>query len=130
MYLVSWSFKKVPKVAEFYLIITFERFFAENGRTCVRFHVSTNLLDYSDRYCEKLKKTVAAIVGCKHEEIEIVEFKRTMSFEVVLSIKDMDLQNLLTMPQIDHEQFYRLKVDYFITDGRTVFIKNAETGKS
>lgn len=86
-------------------------------------------MDYSDRYCEKLKKTVAAIVGCKHEEIEIVEFERTMSFEVVLSIKDMDLQNLLTMPQIDHEQLYRLKVDYFIADGRKVFIKSAETGK-
>lgn len=53
-----------------------------------------------------------------------------MSFEVVLSIKDIDLQNLLTMPQIDHEQLYRLKVDYFIADGRKVFIKNAETGKS
>lgn len=87
-------------------------------------------MDYSDRYCEKLKKPVAAIVGCKLEEIEIVEFKRTMSFEVVLSIKDMDLQNLLTMPQIDHEQLYRLKVDHFIADGRKVFIKNAETGKS
>lgn len=48
-------------------------------------------MDYLDRYCEKLKKIVVVIVGCKFEEIEIVEFKRIMSFEVVFFIKDMDL---------------------------------------
>lgn len=88
-----------------------------------------NILDYSDGYCEELKQKVAAIVGCMQEEIEIVEFNKTRSFEVVLSLKEMDLQRLFVMTQRDHEQLYRLKVDYFIADGRKVFVKNEETGK-
>lgn len=66
-------------------------FFVENGWMCVWFYVLINFMDYLDRYCEKLKKIVVVIVGCKFEEIEIVEFKRIMSFEVVFFIKDMDL---------------------------------------
>lgn len=89
----------------------------------MQFHVRGNLSDYTTKHIEKIKETVAVMLGCKSEEILMVGYCPSTSFLVVLSIKDVFLSKLLKMGQSEKKTISKLNIDYLIIDLFIVYVE-------
>lgn len=112
--------KKIQKFNSFFFHST------ENGYKNVQCHVRGNLSNYTTKDIEKIKKTVAAILGCLPEEVLTVGYCPSTSFLVVLSMKDVFLSKLLKMGQSEKNEIRKLNIDYLIID---LFIYYVEPSK-
>lgn len=96
--------------------------FTENGYKSIQFHVLGNLSEYSSQRIEKIKETVAAIVGCTSEEILVGGISHSNSFFLILAIKDIYYRKLLDMGQQDIDKLRQLSIDYLIVDLNVIFL--------
>lgn len=96
----------------------------ENGFKNVQFHVKGILSCYTKAEIEKIRDTVAAIVGCNSSEIHVTGYYPSASFLVVLSIENQRARKLLTVKQQEKDKLCKLKIDYFIVDFITVHLQN------
>lgn len=72
--------------------------------------------DYEPGQIEKIKATVAAIVGCSSDEIFVGEIHPSGSFLLALSINNDYVGKLLEIVQEDKAKLIKLNIDYFIVD--------------
>lgn len=79
---------------------------------------------YTKAEIEKIRDTVAAIVGCNSTEIHLNGYYPSASFLVVLSIENKRARKLLTVEQQAKDKLCRLNIDYFIVDSITVYLQN------
>lgn len=79
---------------------------------------------YTKAEIEKIRDTVAAIVGCNSTEIHVTGYYPSASFLVVLSIEDKLARKLLTVEQQEKDKLCKLNIDYFIVDFITVHLQN------
>lgn len=89
----------------------------------VQFHVQGNLSEYSSTQIKKIKETVAVIVGCSSDDVLVSGICPSTSFLVVLSLKDIYLDKLMNMKQLDKDDLQKLNIDYVVVDLTTVFLK-------
>lgn len=82
-----------------------------------------NLSDYSKKQIEKIKETVASIVGCTPEEIHENGYLKSSSFLVVLSMKESFARKLLNMKQDEKNNLRKLNIDYINMDNDTVYLE-------
>lgn len=88
--------------------------FADKDKKTIQFHLGGNLSDYCRRDIENIKETIAAIVGCKKEDIHENGFRHSSSFLMVLSMKEVYIRKLLVMKQKDKDTLYNLNITFFI----------------
>lgn len=79
--------------------------------------------DYEPKKIEKIKATVAAIVGCSSDKIFVGGICPSSSFLLVLSIKNAYVGKLLEIGQEDKAKLIMLNIDYFIVDMTIVHLK-------
>lgn len=72
--------------------------------------------DYEPGQIEKIKATVAAIVGCSSDEIFVGGIHPSGSFLLALSITNDYVGKLLEIVQEDKAKLIKLNIDYFIVD--------------
>lgn len=96
--------------------------FTENGFKNIQVHVLRNLSEYNSERIEKIKDTVAAIVGCTSKEIVVGGFSHSNSFFLALAIKDTYYRKLLDMGQQDKEKLRQLNIDFLIVDLNVIFL--------
>lgn len=84
----------------------------------------------NDLFFSRLKLAIFALIGCKPNEVAIIDIKQESSFVVDISIEGSYLNQLLNMKGKDHKRLQRLNVDYFIAAKNIRFIERKETGKS
>lgn len=72
--------------------------------------------DYEPGQIEKLKATVAAIVGCSSDEIFVGGIHPSSSFLLALSINNDYVGKLLEIGQEDKAKLIKLNIDYLIVD--------------
>lgn len=84
----------------------------------------------NDLFFSRLKLAISALIGCKPNEVAIIDIKQESSFVVDISIEGSYLNQLLNMKGKDHKRLQRLNVDYFIAAKNIRFIERKETGKS
>lgn len=89
---------------------------AENGYKHVQFHVAGDFEAYSEEDIRKIRETVAAILGCKRDDVVKEGIRPANSFILVLAIKETLISKFLAMNQHHMEQLRDLKVEYFILD--------------
>lgn len=97
-------------------------YFTENGFRNIQVHVLGNLTEYSSERIQKIKDTVAAIVGCTSEDILVGGFTYSNSFFVILAIKDIYHSKLLDMGQQDRDKLKQLNIDFLIVDLNVIFL--------
>lgn len=95
----------------------------ENGHNQVKFHVTGNLTNYTKGQIETIRETVAVILRCTATDIYVSGLDHSTSFFVVISIKQNYLKNLLAMGEQDQEKLIELKIDHFIVDFVTVYLR-------
>lgn len=100
--------------------------YTENDFQRAEFHVRGNLSDYSKEQIERIKETVASIVGCTPEEIHENGYLKSSSFFVVLSMKEPFARKLLTMKHDEKDSLRRLNIDYIKLDNDTVNLEISE----
>lgn len=88
-------------------------YFTENGWRNIRFHVDANLHYFSADDEKNIRKTVAYIVGCSIEDVQINGYLKSSSFFVVLAIKDIYVEKLLNMKLQDKDKLRKLSINYF-----------------
>eukprot|EP00105_Crassostrea_gigas_P007184 XP_011421347.1 PREDICTED: uncharacterized protein LOC105323978 [Crassostrea gigas] len=93
-----------------------------NGFRNIQVHVLGNLTEYNSERIEKIKDTVAAIVGCTSEDIMVGGFSHSNSFFLVLAIKDTYYRKLLDMEQQDKDKLRQLNIDFLIVDLNVIFL--------
>lgn len=98
--------------------------FTGNGYKKVQFHVQGNISNYTAEQIGLIRETVAAIVGCDSEEIDLNGLCNSTSFFVDLSMKERYVDSLLNMKQQDKEKLILLNIDYFIVDLNFEYLKN------
>lgn len=96
--------------------------FTENGFKNIQVHVLGNLSEYNSEGIEKIKDTVAAIVGCTSKEIVVGGISHSNSFFLALAIKDTYYRKLLDMGQQDKEKLRQLNIDFLIVDLNVIFL--------
>lgn len=77
---------------------------------------------YTKDEIEDIKETVAAIVKCDPKELYVNGCRPSSSFFVVLSMKDVHIQKMLTISEQDKETLSQLKIDYFIIDFIIIYL--------
>lgn len=85
-----------------------------------------NLSNYKQRYIEKIKQTVAEMVECTVEKIQVVGIRPSDSFLIVLFLKNVSLRKLWTMKQQDKDKLLRLNIDYIVADLNFVFLEGSK----
>lgn len=120
------------------MIIIHYFIYTENGVQLAEFHVRGNLSDYSKEQIEKIKETVASIVGCTPEEIHENGYLKSSSFWMVLSMKEPFARKLLTMKHDEKDSLRRFNIDYIklnddivnleISKGKQIYICEIITG--
>lgn len=88
-----------------------------------------NLSEYSPNQIEKIKETVAVIVGCSFKEVHVGGFAPSTSFLVVLSLKEIYLEQLYNLEQWQKDRLIEVNIDYFIVDLKIIYIDSSK-GKS
>lgn len=95
-------------------------FIEENGYRNVRLHVVENVFYFNVEDETKIRETVANIVGCSIEDIRVNGYRRSHSFFLVLSIREIYMGRLFTIQQHDKDKLLKLKIDYFKDDSKTM----------
>lgn len=85
-----------------------------------------NLSNYKQSYIEKIKQTVAEMVECTVEKIQVVGIRPSDSFLIVLFLKNVSLRKLWTMKQQDKDKLLRLNIDYIVADLNFVFLEGSK----
>lgn len=96
--------------------------FQEKGYQNVRFHVVAKLRHFTAEDATKIRKTVAEILNCPLDEVTVNGYLHSTSFFIVLSIKDIYIEQLLTMKQHEKNKLKKLNIDYFKDDFHTVIL--------
>lgn len=81
---------------------------------------------YTQKCIEKIKQTVAEIMGCSTEEIIDGGIYPSCSFFVVLSLKTEYLMKLLNMKQKDKDKLCKLNIDYIIADLNVIYLERSK----
>lgn len=92
----------------------------ENGYQNVRLHVVENVFYFNVEDENKIRETVANIVGCSIEDIRVNGYLPSTSFFLVISIRTIYTGRLFTIQQHDKDKLMKLKIDYFKDDSRTM----------
>lgn len=103
-------------------------FYTENGFKNVCFHIDANLRNFSAEDETKIRETVANIVGCSIEDVQVNGYLHSTSFFIVLSIREIYIPKLFGIKQHDKDILSKLNIDYFKNDFRTITLKRT-TGK-
>lgn len=98
----------------------------ENGFKNVQFHVRGNLSEYSPIQIEKIKETVAVIVGCSSRDVHVGGFVPSTSFLVVLSLIEIYLEKLFNMEQWQKDRLIEVDIDYIIVDLKIIYIDSSK----
>lgn len=98
----------------------------ENGFRGAEFHVRGNLSDYCKEQIEKVKETVATIVGCSPKEIHVNGYRNSSSFFVVLSMKQPFTRKLLSMEQVEKDSLFQFNIDYIIVDNNVIYLEHSQ----
>lgn len=85
-----------------------------------------NLSEYSKRQIEKIKETVASIVGCSPKEIHENGYHKSSSFFVVLLMKELYTRKLLSIEQDEKDKLFQLNIDYIIVDKDPVYLERSQ----
>lgn len=72
-----------------------------------------NLHNFNEEDENKIRETVAYIVGCSIEDIKVHGYLPSTSFFIILSIKDNYIERLLAVKQKDKDILRELNIDYF-----------------
>lgn len=99
---------------------------AGNGYKKAQFHIKGDLSHYTKDYIQDVKETVAAILGCKVEDIVVTSVRRSKSFLLVLSVKTVYIQKLLAMNEQDRLKLRRLNIDYLIIGKETIHLEKSK----
>lgn len=100
--------------------------YTDNEFKGAKFHVQGNLSEYSKRQIEKIKETVASIVGCSPKEIHENGYHKSSSFFVVLSMKEPFTRKLLSMEQDEKDNLFQLNIDYIIVDNDIIYLEHLQ----
>lgn len=95
----------------------------ENGFKNVRFHIDANLRNFTAEDETKIRETVANIVDCSIEDVQVNGYLHSTSFFLVLSIREIYISKLLSIKQHDKDILSKLNIDYFKDDIRTITLK-------
>lgn len=85
-----------------------------------------NISDYSKELIEKIKETVASVVGCSCKEIHVNGNRNSSSFFVVLSMKEPFTRKLLSMEQDEKDNLFQLNIDYIIVDNDIIYLEHLQ----
>lgn len=83
-----------------------------------------DLTNYTKKQIETIRETVAALLRCTATDIYVSGLDHSTSFFVVISIKQDYLKNLLAMGKQDQEKLIEMKIDHFIVDFVTVYLRH------
>lgn len=109
-----WTFFKGFYSLYFFLFFLF--LLEENGYQNVRLHVVENVFYFNFEDENKIRETVANIVGCSIEDIRVNGYRHSNSFYLVLSIREIYISQLFTIQQHDKDKLLKLKIDCFEDD--------------
>lgn len=100
----------------------------DTGFRIVQFHVRGNLSSYTQNKIRMIRETVAAIVGCKAEDILLNGIRPSTSFLLCLSVKEVYSWKLLDLIEQHRLKLMKLDIDYFIINKDTILLEGP-TGK-
>lgn len=103
-----------------YLLSFYYLLNAVNGYRDVQFHVQGEISGYTKEYIHDVIETVAAILGCKEEDILLNGVRHSTSFLLSLSVKEVYSWKLLVLNEEDSKRLRRLNIDYLIIDKNTI----------
>lgn len=81
---------------------------------------------YTKEEIRGIKRTVAAILHCKEEDIHVAGAQPSKSFILVLSIKKAYTWKLLALTAQERLALLKLKIDYLIVDTRVIYIESSK----
>lgn len=82
-----------------------------------------DLSHFNEKKKNKIKKTVAAIVGCKTKRVFLDGYGNSESFIAIISIEVIYIGKLVAINEQDRYRFVRLGIDYFTVDFIKVILK-------
>ncbi|XP_061180658.1 ankyrin repeat domain-containing protein 50-like [Saccostrea echinata] len=100
-----------------------------NGYTHVHFHISENIINYPREYAEKIRETVAILVGCPmdcQDCLQLDGIRHTSSFNIVFQMKNEYVKKLLNLQPQNFAVLGRYSVDKIIVGGQTIHIDCSE----
>lgn len=92
----------------------------------VQFHVQGDLSGYTKEFIRQVIETVAAILDCKEEDIQLNAVRYSTSFFLSLSIKKVYIRKLLALKKQDRLNLKMLNIDYFEIDKETIHLNRGE----
>lgn len=92
----------------------------------VQFHVQGDLSGYTKEFIRQVIETVAAILDCKEEDIQLNAVRYSTSFFLSLSIKKVYIRKLLALKEQDRLKFKILNIDYLKMDKETIHLYRGE----
>ncbi|XP_052708658.1 uncharacterized protein LOC128183596 [Crassostrea angulata] len=95
----------------------------EDGFKHVYFHVLGDLSHFNKKKRRKIKKTVAAMVGCKTKRVFLNGYGHSGSFIAIVSIEVIYIGKLVAINEQDRYRFVHLDIDYFTVDFIKVILK-------
>lgn len=75
-----------------------------------------DLSNFSKEKRRNIKKTVAAIVGCKTDRVFLNGYRHSESFIAIVSIEVIYVGKLVALKKQDRYKFVHLDIDYFTLD--------------
>lgn len=106
------------------IILSFFFLFQDEDSQNVRFHVVANRRHFTPEDVAKIRKTVAEILDCSLDDVQVNGYLHSTSFFLVLSIKNIYIKNLLAINQHEKDKLMKLKIDYFEYDNHTVMLEH------
>lgn len=97
-----------------------------NGFVDVQFHVQGDLSGYTKEFIREVIETVAAILDCKEEDIQLNAVRYSTSFYISLSIKKVYIRKLLALKEQDRLNLKNLNIDYLKIDKETIYLNKGE----
>lgn len=101
-------------------------FIVVNGYVDVQFHVQGDLSGYTKEFIREVIETVAAILDCKEEDIQLNAVRYSTSFFLSLSIKKVYIRKLLALKEQDRLNLKKLNIDYLKIDKETIHLNRGE----
>lgn len=94
--------------------------------------MQADLEKYPKKKVQRIVMTVADILACSEENIQVDAIQPSESFIIVLSIKKELIRKLIISLEKNetlHNQLTALSIDYLIVDDKTIFLKSIARSK-
>lgn len=92
----------------------------------VQFHVQGDLSGYTKEFIQQVIGTVAAILDCKEEDIQLNAVRYSTSFFLSFSIKKVYIRKLLALKEQDRLNLKKLNIDYLKINKETIHLNKGE----